>query len=104
LPKLTALLLVFAWVAGATFADMRFKAAREILSIDFALGFAGYAAMSFIAIATFRHASWGWIFIVWNVVSLAVGLALALAVYHEPMTLRRILATLLLLAAIFLAE
>jgi hypothetical protein len=101
---LTAIALVLAWVVVATYADMQFKAAPEIMSSEFARGIAGYGASGFIAIAAFKQQSWGWIFIAWNCLSLTLGLVLAIAVYHEPMTWRRASASVLLIAAILLAE
>jgi multidrug transporter EmrE-like cation transporter len=99
-----ALFLVLLWVAVATYADTQFKDAPGFLSVEFARGAVGYGATSFIAVATFKSQSWGWIFIVWSAAALALGLGLSVVLYHEPMTWRRITAASLLLMALVLAE
>ncbi|MHB8272692.1 hypothetical protein [Bradyrhizobium sp.] len=104
LNTIIALLLVAVWVAVATFADMRFKEAQSIFSTEFLFGVAGYGVTCFLAIATFRYATFGWIFLVWNSMSLALGLGLATSYYHEPLTTRRLITAGLLAGAMFLAE
>jgi hypothetical protein len=99
-----AIVLVLVWVAVATYADMQFKAATGVLSPEFARGIIGYGASGFVALAAFKQQSWGWIFIAWNCLSLAAGLTLAVAIYQEPMTWRRMSAAILLVAAMLLAE
>ena len=101
---LVALILVAIWVSVATFADVKFKEAPSILSTEFMMGVLGYGATCFIAIATFRYATFGWVFLVWGIMSLAVGLGLATSYYHEPLTTRRLLTAGLLASAMFLAE
>lgn len=102
--RLTAILLVVAWVAVATYGDVKFKEARAVMSAEFALGFASYAASTLFALATFRVAQWGWVFIAWNLLSLALGLVLAVLVFHEPFTARRAISAALLVAAMLLTE
>ena len=104
LNTLIAVLLIALWVAVATFADMRFKEAQSIHSIEFLSGVVGYGVTCFLAIATFRYATFGWIFLVWGTMSLALGLGIATSYYHEPLTTRRLLTAGLLAGAMFLAE
>jgi len=99
-----SLLLIFVWVALATYADTCFKACERLTGWRFLIGTSCYASCAFLAVATFRRQQWGWIVIVWNCVSLAVSMFLSVALYREPFTFRRIVASLLVLAAIFLAE
>jgi drug/metabolite transporter (DMT)-like permease len=97
-----SLLLVFSWVVVATFADTRFKAAAGVLTTDFWIGFASYAICSFGAIMAFRRASWGWIILIWNVLSLALSLFLSVVLYGEPLTRHRLVAALMLFGAFLL--
>lgn len=104
MPKIAVLLLVFIGVAFSIFADIKFKSARDLLSFDFALGMAGYIGCGFVAYATFRMAGWGWLFIVWSMLSLSAGLAFSVFYYGEPFTTRRMISSAMLLIAIALAE
>jgi len=99
-----SLILVFAWVAVATFADTRFKAASGIATVDFWIAFLSYAVTSFIALATFRRESWGWIILMWNILSLALSLILSVAMYKEPFTRHRLVAALMLFGALLLVR
>lgn len=101
---LVAVLLIAIWVSVATFADMRFKEATTVLSVEFLFGVLGYGATCFLAILTFRYGTFGWVFLVWGIMSLALGLGLATSYYHEPLTTRRLLTAGLLAGAMFLAE
>ena len=97
-----SLLLVCTWVAVATFADMRFKAASGVWTFDFWIAFISYALCSFAALATFRRQSWGWIILMWNVLSLGLSLILSVVLYREPFTRHRMVAALLLFGAFML--
>lgn len=97
-----SLILVIAWVSVATFADTRFKAASGVATFDFWIAFSSYAVTSFIALATFRRQSWGWIILMWNILSLALSLALSVALYREPFTRHRLVAALMLFGAFLL--
>lgn len=96
--------LVVFWVCIATYGDVQFKAARGILSAEFAIGLACYCCTALVAVATLHRQSWGWIILLWNCLSLALSLVLSVGLYHEPMTWRRGAAGALLLAAILLTE
>lgn len=99
-----SLILVLVWVAVATFADTRFKAASGVWTFDFWIAFASYALCSFAALATFRRQSWGWIILMWNVLSLALSLVLSVVLYREPFTRHRVVAALMLFGAFLLVR
>jgi drug/metabolite transporter (DMT)-like permease len=94
--------MVLLWVAVATFADTRFKSAGSFWTRDFLIGTTCYCLTSVIALAAFRRQSWGWIILVWNILSLALSLLLSVTLYHEPFTRYRLVAALMLLGAFLL--
>jgi hypothetical protein len=96
--------VVFLWVALATFADIRFKAASSIFTGDFILGALCYLATSFLAIVAFHRQQWGWLFIIWNCFSLGLGLLLSVVLFREPFTFRRAAASLFVFLAILLSD
>lgn len=96
--------LIALWVCIATWADMCFKSASNLFSREFAMSLSSYIATAPLAFATFRYASWGYIFIVWSAGALLLSMAIGLLVYDEPMTTRRMIAAALVLGAIPLAE
>ena len=102
--KTISVLAVLAWVGIAVYADMLFKRAPNLMSWVFAVGAILYASTGFLAFYVYRVQQWGWVAITWNVVALGMGLAISILFYNEPFTLRRLLASLLLLAAFFIAE
>lgn len=97
-----SLILMLAWVAVATFADTRFKAASGVWTVSFAVAFASYALTSFIALVAFRRQSWGWIILIWNTLSLALSLVLSVILYREPFTTHRLVAALMLFGSFLL--
>lgn len=96
--------LICAWVGIAVYADVQFKAAASLHSWRFAIASICYWSTSFIAFRAFKLQQWGWICLMWSVVSLAVSLALSVALYGEPFTIRRRIAAVLILGAILLSE
>ena len=101
---MVSLLLVLLWVGIATFADICFKGAGRFDTWRFGAGFLCYASTSFIAVATFNRQQWGWIVIVWNCLSLGISMYLSVTMFHERFSVRRAVASVLVLAAMFLAE
>jgi multidrug transporter EmrE-like cation transporter len=99
-----SLLLVLLWVLVATYGDICFKQAATIASLSFAQGFVSYAACSFLALAAFQRQQWGWVFIVWNCLSLVLSMVLSVLLFQEELTSRRLVATVLVCVAILLAE
>lgn len=97
-------LLVILWVVLASIADIRFKAANGHFTLDFWIGLACYASTALLALWTFNRQTWGWIVLLWNCVSLGLCMLLSVVLYHEPFTTRRLIASLLLLGAILLAD
>jgi len=99
-----SLTVVLLWVALATYADTCFKAASSIATADFVVGAVCYFLTSFLAIAAFHRQQWGWIFIVWNCVSLALGMLLSVVLFREPFTLKRAVSSLFVFLAILLSD
>jgi hypothetical protein len=99
-----SLTIVFLWVALATFADIRFKLAASIATADFLVGAICYFLTSFLALAAFHRQQWGWTIIVWNCVSLALGMALSVFLFREPFTVKRVAASLFVFLAILLSD
>jgi hypothetical protein len=99
-----SLIVVFLWVALATYADICFKAATSIVTVDFLVGSLCYLLTSFLAIVAFHRQQWGWIFIIWNCFSLLVAMVLSVALFREPFTLKRAAASVFVLLAILLAD
>lgn len=101
---IAGLLIVSLFVAAATLGDMQFKAAQNLWSARCALGMLFYIGCCPIAYWSFKQQTWGWLFIAFNCLQLAVGLALSVGVYHEPITARRVVAAVILFVALALAE
>jgi multidrug transporter EmrE-like cation transporter len=102
--ELVGLCLVLLWVAIATYGDVCFKTAGGFHSWRFLIGALCYLSTSIIAVTTFNRQQWGWIFIVWSCLALALGIWLSVVLYHEPFTMRRAIAAVLVVVALFLAE
>jgi hypothetical protein len=99
-----SVMLVFFWVGIATYGDTLFKSAPSLASEKFLAGAAMYLVTSFFAFWTFKLQQWGWIILLWNSLSLALSLFLSVVLFSEPFTIRRRVASLLVLAAILLTE
>jgi hypothetical protein len=97
--------LVLAWVGIVTYADTCFKAAAGRFDVwRFLIGFFCYGSTSVLAIVTFGQARWGWIIITWNCLSLGLNMLISVGMFHERFAVRRAIASVLVLAALFLAE
>lgn len=99
-----SLFIVLLWVGLATYGDVCIKQAASVRTPTFWLGFACYALTSFLALIAFHRQQWGWIIIVWNCLALAVGISLSVFIFHEDLTPRRIIASVLVAIGIVLAE
>jgi len=80
------------------------RAATSIVTADFFVGSLCYLLTSFLAITAFHRQQWGWIFIVWNCVSLALGMVLSVILFHEPITIKRAAASLFVFLVILLSD
>jgi multidrug transporter EmrE-like cation transporter len=96
--------LVIIWVALATWGDTLLKTAPRLGTIRFAVGGVIYFSCAFLAFWTYRLQGFGWVVLLWNSLSLALSLLLSVVVFQEPFTIRRRIATILVLAAILLTE
>ena len=96
--------VVFLWVAVATYADIRFKAAAGLLSADFVLGILCYLLTGFLALVAFHKQQWGWVIIVWNCFSFILSMLLSVLLFREPFTVKRASASAFVLLAILLAD
>jgi hypothetical protein len=99
-----SLAIVFVWVALATYADICFKAAAGAFGADFFLGLLCYTLTGFLALAAFNRQQWGWVFILWNCVSLVLGMVLSVVLFREPFTIKRAAASFFVLIAILLSD
>lgn len=100
-----SILLIMAWVAIATYGDVRFKAASGIfLGPDFAIGMLSYLATGVLAVFAFPRQQWGWTILLWNSLSLLLSICLSVWIFHEPLTAKRAIATGFVLTAIMLAD
>lgn len=95
---------LFIWVAIATAADYFFKFAPAIKSSEFLYGTMLYAICGYFAFTTFHDKSWSWVILMWNTVSLILSLILSVIVFHEPFTVRKLIAATALLIAVFMVE
>jgi hypothetical protein len=97
--------LILVWVILATYGDVNFKAAYgSLTNRAFFSGVICYLACAPLAAIVFHRQTWGWIIILWNSCSLLLSIALSCSIYHEPLTMKRITATSLVLIAMLLAE
>lgn len=101
---LTNFLFVIVWVGIATCGDLWLKQTRGFGTWRFAAGTVAYALCAVMAVVTFRRAQWGWVLLAWNCLSLAVGMWMSVAMFHERFTLKRAIAAVLLAAAIVISE
>ena len=83
-----SLAVVLLLVALATYGDLRFKAAAGVIGANFFVGLACYMLTGFLALVAFNRQQWGWVFIVWNCVSLGLGMVLSVVLFREPFTSR----------------
>ena len=102
--EMISVFLVFLWVTIATLADTFFKSAGTFNSRKFISGLLLYAVCAFFAIPVFRKQQFAWVVIIWNCLSLLLSMALSLWFYHEPFSLKRTIAVVLVFVAIFLTE
>ncbi len=99
------MILILAWTGIAIYGDTHFKAASSLLSGKFWLGFFYYSSTSFIAYWSYKLQQWGWITIMWTAANLAISLFLSVSLYNEPFTIKRKIASaLVLLATILMVE
>jgi hypothetical protein len=101
---LTSFLLVVVWVGIATCGDIWLKQTRGFGTWCFAGGVVSYSLCAVMAVVTFRRAPWGWVLLAWNCLSLAIGLWMSVALFHERFTIKRGIAAVLLAAAICISE
>lgn len=96
--------IIVVWVCLATYGDTLFKSAPSIVSLRFAGGAMSYLLSSVLAFWGFKLKQWGWTILLWNSISLGLSLFLSVVLFGEPFTIRRKLATALVVAALLLAE
>jgi len=91
--------ILILWVIAAALGDMLFK---QCLWFDwkFFTGCALYMACPFFAVYCFHRCDFGVFVLLWNAASVLVGVAIALMVFREAVTLPRVLMFLFSLGAI----
>ena len=92
-------LMLILWVAAAGAGDILLKQHR-LFDWRFAAGCVLYIACAFFAVYCFHRSDFGVLALFWNAVSIPASVAIALVVFHEPITMRRVLMFLFSVAAI----
>jgi multidrug transporter EmrE-like cation transporter len=94
--------LIASGVGATVIADMFLKRGAPLNSRSVAIGAALYALVAIPVALAYREISFNALFIIWEGLTILVGLAIGILWFHEPMTTRTVIAALFAIAAMAL--
>jgi len=95
--------LILLWVTIAVIGDMVFKGA-VLWSGRFWLGMSLYASTAFLAVPVLGAKQFGWVVVMWVASNLIISILASVFYLGEPLTIRRVLACILIMGAVALEE
>jgi len=95
-------ILIASGVAATIVADMFLKKGTVVTSRNVAIGAVLYALVAVPVTLAYREISFSALFIIWEGVTILAGLAVGMLWFHEPLTLRTVIAALFAVTAMIL--
>jgi multidrug transporter EmrE-like cation transporter len=95
-------ILIASGVAATIVADMFLKKGTVLTSRNVAIGAVLYALVAVPVTLAYREISFSALFIIWEGVTILAGLAVGMLWFHEPLTVRTVIAALFAVTAMIL--